>query len=489
MIRRIATNASALAVGGVVAQIAFVSIEVAIARHLGQADYGVFSSVYAIALTSLFVIDLGMSWRLIESGSRDPASIAELLGTTVALKLIGFVLLYPIVVLALMAIGYDGRTVSFFGIFFGYALALALQDSLMAVYTARQRMVVNAMFQGGTPIVIAAFVTVALALGGGLDGVGVGFVAGGLLVTGVWATLTWRLERPRTRLAATGGILRGSYLYGLTGLLSQVFYKSDILLLSALATMPQVGIYAAGYKLLDLANKVPVLGARVMSPALFQQSRADAAQYRSSADGFVRVATGAGLITAIAVYPSADWLIDLLFGGGYGEAAAVLRVLSASIALKFVVVALQTVLTTRDQHRMRTSALALATAATALGHWMLIPRLGVVGAATAVVGGEALLAILYLFGTADSRLRSLLSKRLGAASLAASAGLVAPAGIGVVGPTASVVGAVTTIAALFATRYVRPAEVRSLLRGITAKPAEPVPETVHSFSPSGARRD
>lgn len=312
MIRRIATNASALAVGGVVAQIAFVSIEVAIARHLGQADYGVFSSVYAIALTSLFVIDLGMSWRLIESGSRDPASIAELLGTTVALKLIGFVLLYPIVVLALMAIGYDGRTVSFFGIFFGYALALALQDSLMAVYTARQRMVVNAMFQGGTPIVIAAFVTVALALGGGLDGVGVGFVAGGLLVTGVWATLTWRLERPRTRLAATGGILRGSYLYGLTGLLSQVFYKSDILLLSALATMPQVGIYAAGYKLLDLANKVPVLGARVMSPALFQQSRADAAQYRSSADGFVRVATGAGLITAIAVYPSADWLIDLL---------------------------------------------------------------------------------------------------------------------------------------------------------------------------------
>lgn len=462
MLRRMATNAVALALGGIVAQVVFVSIEIAIARTLGSSDYGLFSSVSAIALTSLFVIDLGTSWRLIESGSRNPESIAELLGTTVVLKFIGFLVLYPIVALAMSALGYDGRTVGFFLIFFGYTLTLAVQDSLAAVHTAHQRMVVNALFQGGTPLAIAAFVALALALGGGLNGVGLGYVAGGLLITGVWGVLTWRAERPRVRMAATGGILRSSYLYGLTGLLSQIFYKSDILLLSALTSMSQVGIYSAARKLLDLVYKFPILAARVVAPALFQQSRADVALYRSSADAYLRVTTAAGLLLAVASYPSADWLIGILFGDTYVGAGAVLRVLSASLALKGLVVALQTVLTTSDQHGLRTRALAIAATAAALGHWTLIPRMGVLGAALAVVGGDILLSMLYLGGIADHRLRTTLATRVATAGVAAAAGVAAPIVFGISGPTASTLGVLACCAMLAVTGYVRPAEVRLL---------------------------
>jgi len=336
--------------------------------------------------------------------------------------------------------------------------------------------VINGVFQGGTPLVIAGFVAVGLALGGSLGAVGLGYVAGGLTITGVWAVLTWRAERPRVRIAATGEILRGSYLYGLTGLLSQVFYKSDILLLSALTSMSQVGIYAAAYKLLDLTYKIPILGARVVSPALFQQSQSDVSLYRTSADGYLRLTTAVGVLLAVACYPSADWLIGLLFGEGYGGAAMVLRVLSASLALKFLVVALQTVLTTRDQHGLRTRALAVATAVAAAGHWILIPRLGGTGAAYSVVGGETLLSVLYLGGIADGRLRATLVLRVATAGIAAAAGIGAPAVFGLTGPAASIIGVVACAATLLAIGYVRPGEVSRLLQQIRAGKVPPVAE-------------
>lgn len=480
MLRRMATNAAALAVGGVVAQIAFVSVEVAIARHLGQADYGVFSSVYVIALTSLFIIDLGMSWRMIESGSREPDTIAELLGTTAVLKLISFVLLYPLIVLGLSVLGYDARTIGFFAVFFGYALVLGLQDSLMAVYTARQRMVVNAVFQGGSPVVIALFVAVAMMFGGGLNTVGVAYVVGGLMITGVWAVMTWRMEHPRVRIGSSGKILRGSYLYGLTGLISQLFYKSDILLLSALTTMPQVGIYAAGYKLLDLAYKIPILGSRVVSPAMFQQSHTDDSGYRVSADGFVRISTASGLLFAVAVYPSTEWFIGLTFGADYAQAATVLRILSASLALKFIAASLQTVLTTRGQHRMRTGILAVAATAAGVGHVVLIPMFGANGAAMSVVAGETILCASYLRGVGDVPLRALLTRRFLGASLAGASAVLAPGWLGLTGPTASAVALVVCAATLLATGFVRLAELRSLRRGIAASPTRHASEVAGS---------
>ena len=459
VLARLATNAAALAIGGVVAQVAFISVEIVIARELGAADYGVFATIQAFALANLIILDLGMTWWAIESGSRKPETIAELLGTTMVLKLLGFAVLYPLASLGLLLLGYDERTIEFFLIFFLYSLMMAMQDSLSAVYTARQRMVVNALYQGGAALVIAVLVVAAIVLGAGLNGVGFGYLAGGLLVTLVWAAQTSRTEKPRVRLAATREILRGSYLYGFTGLLVHIFRRGDILLLSVLTSMPQVGIYAAGSKLLDLAYKVPMVGALVVSPTMFQQSQTNDVLYRRSADLFVRVNTAAGLLLALTCYHGAQWLIRLIFGTGYGQAAIVLQVLSTSFVLKFLSYALQTVLTTRGQHAFRTSVLAISTAVAAVAYCVLIPLYGAVGAAISVVLAETVLVILYLRGIADSLLRLELAKRSIAAAVAFGAGVLIPVILGITGPLGSMLGVVACFVALFLTRYTTMSEL------------------------------
>lgn len=471
MLGRIATNAAALAIAGLVAQLIFVSIEVAIARQLGQEDYGAFATVYVFAVTIWVSIDLGTSWRLIESGSRDPSTIAELLGTTAALKVIGLLLLWPVVAGGLVLLEYDSRIIVLFLIFFVYAVAISLQDSIAAAYTARQRMVINAAFQAGTPIAIAILVAVALMIGGDLYSVGFMYGLAGLGATTLWLVLVFRAERPRVRFASSGEILRGSYLYGISGFLSQLFYKSDVMLLSALAPIQQVGIYAAGYKLLDLAYKAPIISAKVVSPALFVQHQADVEQYGRSVDAFVRISTVAGIIPAIVCYLNAPLIIGLLFGPGFEEAALVLQVLSVSFVLKFVGGALQTVLTTRGQHRLRTAGLACSVGAGMAGHVLLIPLYGAVGAAFAVVGAETLLVLIYLVGIADAALRRLLGRRLAVAVVAGAAALTLAAVVGLGRIGASAVGLAACVGVLLAFGYLTSADLMVLRASVTGRKA------------------
>src|SRR6478672_8162245 len=117
LLRRMTLNAAALAVGGVVAQACLMLVEALVARKLGGSDYGVFSTVQAIALTSLHVFEFGMGWKLIEDGSRDPRTIAPLLGTTLVLKFGLAGLVYVALLLGLPLAGYETNVVSFFAIF------------------------------------------------------------------------------------------------------------------------------------------------------------------------------------------------------------------------------------------------------------------------------------------------------------------------------------------------------------------------------------
>ena len=54
-IRRLAKNAIALAIGGLVAQIAFLFVEAYIARRLGQTTYGIFSTALQLRGIKLFL--------------------------------------------------------------------------------------------------------------------------------------------------------------------------------------------------------------------------------------------------------------------------------------------------------------------------------------------------------------------------------------------------------------------------------------------------
>ena len=322
VVKKVALNALALATGGIVAQVCFLFIEALIARRLGSEAYGTYGTVYAIALQAGCIAEMGMAWKLLEEGSRDHAAIPRILGTTIVLKLVFCGLLYLPMLALLQLLGYSQEVIGFFSIFFGYAVLLAVQDSLAAVYAAHQRMHVSALFQGAIPVAILACVAIATQFAHQLETIAWAYIAGAALVVSIWTWRTFLAEHPRVEMRRAGEILRGSYLYGITGVLYQIILRIDLVLLSLLREMSEVGLFAASDKLADMGLKAGTLSARVISPVLFAQSRHDPEGYRRTCKLVIRGVSVIGVFGCVALALLAEPLLVAVFGKPFGAATA-----------------------------------------------------------------------------------------------------------------------------------------------------------------------
>lgn len=468
-IRKLAKNAAALAVGGIAAQAAFVLVEALVARRLSQELYGVFSTVFVLTYLSIWVVDSGIGWKLVQDGSRRAAEIPRLLGTALLLRTGIFLAFYPLAVGMVSLLGYDPRVLILFGIFYGYVLIMVVQDSLVSVYAAQQRMEVNALYQGLTPVVICLLAYFLVARDQSINTVAYAYLAGSGLVTAVWLGLTVRRVKPWVDFRGAPEILKGSYQYGLSGLLGYTFLRVDILLMSLLRDMSEVGIYAAAAKLLDLANKIPILSARVVAPMLFQKSHEDPAAYRKICNAMLRVATGVAMAIGLSFNLLAEPLITFVFGEKYANAAIILQILGAAFALRFVSTALQTVLSTSDLHARRTKSIALATAVNIGFNLILIPLYGGIGAAISVILGNLVLISAFLFAARQpvdvgAALRGILIAAAWAGAAVIVARYVTP------DPLLAWLLAISLFAAaLAATGFINRKQVVRLVRGVMAR--------------------
>lgn len=125
--------------------------------------------------------------------------------------------------------------------------------------------------------------------------------------------------------------------------------------------MAEVGLCAAGYKLLDLGFKIPIMAVRVVAPALFEQHARNLRAYGMINNAMLRLATLCGLMVSLVLFSCAEPIIQSIFGDEYRQAASILRVVSATFAIKFIYIGLETTLTTSHRHRQCTLTLALAT--------------------------------------------------------------------------------------------------------------------------------
>ena len=379
--RRIALNTVALVSGGVLAQICFVSIEVLIARILGQSSYGVFGTVFSLSMSIAVVADMGMTWKLIEDGSRNLRAIPELLGTTLVLKLLFCGVVYVAALLTLPAAGYGLEVTEVFAVFFAYAVIVIIQETLAGVYAAHQRMHVSAFFQGSAPLLILFGVGMVSWLSPTLQAIAWAYVLGSGVVTGLWTYLTFRNENPIVRMRQSLRILSGSYLYGISAILYQIGLGIELILLSLLRDLGEVGLFAAANKFCTLALKAGDVMSRVLSPLLFLQSEHDPEAYRRTCKILLRGVSVFGTFGCLSLALLAEPLLGLIFGEPYRAASSALVLLAISLYARIVAIALQMILSASGEHVRRTGSLGVSLAVAISGGLLLIPSFGIAGAA------------------------------------------------------------------------------------------------------------
>lgn len=395
--QRLMTNAGALALGGIVAQAAFVGLEALVARQVGTTSYGIYSSSYVLIMLVAHLMDVGMYWKLVQDGARDPATIRNNLGTMMVARLLVFVAAYPVFLLALWLMGETPAEIAFFSLFAFFGVQVGIQELLGAVYTARQRMAMSALFQAAMPVSILVITAVLVIPDPTLPRLGIAYIVGAGLVTTLWTWQTWKRERPQVKLREIGPILRSCFHYGVSGLVWNVYLRVGVLVLTFVSGLEQVAFFAAAFKLIDLLFKMAVLTNRVVAPRLYADSQHNPADFAKSSEILLRMTVAAGALGSVLLYVGGAWLIDLVYGSSFAASGQLIRILGISLMLKTIALIAQTIIAAADDHSYRMKIVAAATAIAIAAAVPLAAEWGAVGVAYAVVAGDVVLLALLMW--------------------------------------------------------------------------------------------
>jgi O-antigen/teichoic acid export membrane protein len=252
-------------------------------------------------------------------------------------------------------------------------------------------------------------------------------------------------------------------------LLASVAGRVDIVVLSRLSGLREVGVYAAAARLYEASLMLPTIAALSVMPTLARLYASDRGYFRDVLALSMRLSLGAGFAIALAVAALSDPIIHLLYRPEQAGAAESLRwLIFGAVMMTLDQILSSTMMAARAQATDLRS-LMLGFAVLVVGLVVLVPRFAALGAAMAVttaIGCRVLYRVRWVVGLLDLRhvVRDLGLVLL--AVLVAIAALVGALPFGAPAALGASLGAY--LLALAATGALRPAAILDARRRLVA---------------------
>jgi O-antigen/teichoic acid export membrane protein len=188
--------------------------------------------------------------------------------------------------------------------------------------------------------------------------------------------------------------LRDSIPMGMSIVVISFYSYFNYILLGTLATARDVGIYSAAYKILELVSIIAVLTWQAFFPSLSQTFTENREQLQQLGQRFVQVMLTVGLPVGLGCFVLADQIVVFIYGPGFSESTASLRVLSISCVGAYLSVSFGNSLLAFNHQRYYLFAVATAATVNVLLALSLIKTWGPLGAATSTTIAEVTAATL-----------------------------------------------------------------------------------------------
>jgi O-antigen/teichoic acid export membrane protein len=445
-------------------------------RVLGAEGVGAYTFAGVLITYFDIVAGWGLATLITRDVARDYTASGRYLGNATAIRLVlwlGALAVTAVVTGPLSpTLGIDGTLALAIWLLVLGLLPGLLSGVVSALFTAHERMDVPAAVT-----VLSTISKVVLGLGALFGGFGYVGLAAVSIVTNVLtlmvlvAVYSWQIGLPRPRVEPrTLWLFVGlSFPLMINGLLNQLFFKIDVLLLKPLAGDLALGWYSTAYKLIDGLQVIPASFVLALFPLLSRYALADPARLVRLSETGLKALLALAFPLAVGTTILAEPAILLLAGSSYlPESAFALQILIWYLPLSFVNGLLQYVLIAVNRQRTLTLAFAVGVAFNVGANLLLIPLYGYIAAAIVTVISEVVLLAPFLWVARQSAGSIRLFSVAWRPALAA---LVMGLPVWFVHswstPLAVLAGALTFGAALVVLRAVTPeeqAQLRSLLR-------------------------
>lgn len=453
--RRVAESVSTLAAGDIVNKAARFAAIIVLTRALPLDQYGLLNLGVALGGIAVVIMRLGLP----DLGARE-AAVAhdrreELAARIITPQAVGFVALTLLACAVVLAV--EPRWAPFVLVSAASTLGLALSADWLLRGMERMVSLAIASALGGVVALLGALVVAALS-----DSAIAGLAALGVaeLAAVAWTWRAARLRRvPRPTLRGLGGLLAESWPLALAGVIMYAYYANiDTVLLAAIRSIEEAGLYSAPYRLFLALNVVGIFAAYALLPLI---ARAVDAGTGAEAERLVvsclMPLAGFGLLCLGMAEVAGSQLLELVFGTPFAAMGTTFVLLCAAVpwyAIGYPVG--YSAIATGRQRRLLAGA-GVAGVINVVLNVALIPPLGAEGAALATTVAMLAAALTWL------RAQGLLARLAALVSVLA----IATAGAGAAAIFDTIrpgIGAVTLAAAAVLLVLSGPREIRRLLR-------------------------
>ncbi|HEY9041759.1 MAG TPA: flippase [Rheinheimera sp.] len=214
----------------------------------------------------------------------------------------------------------------------------------------------------------------------------------------------WPGYHPRWFNATQAKLLlkRSSWLW-LSGIVSVIYLKIDIVMLGAMAGTEQAGIYAAASRLSELWYVFPATLAARYYPDMIKTHQQGWTPYYLKLRRYAILFFSSALAIALVMSVSAPWIISLLFGDGFASAIDVLRIHIWAGCFVFVRYLISQHLLITEQEPLSLLSHGIGAALNIGLNLWLIPVMGITGAAWATLISYAYASFFFLFFARSTR--------------------------------------------------------------------------------------
>lgn len=390
-IRTIAKNAGALFVGLIIYNVLGFFITMYTARYLGATGFGILS--LALSITGIFAVfsDLGLSTLMIRDVARDKSLTDRYVTNVSILKILLAGLTFGLVALTVTVLGYPKLISTVIYLITVSTVLNAFATVLTAVFQANEKM----EYMSVNYILTGVLLTVGTAIGiyYGLDVVYFAYV---YVVSSLFVLILttiiylWKFSLPELELDLSfwRPVLKEAWPFGVTGLLVNIYYWVDSVILSVLIGTEVVGWYNAAYKLIVVILFIPSVLNMTIFPVMSRLYVKSEDSLRYVYEKYFKYMAIIAIPMGVGTTLLANKIILLIFGSQYTPSVVALQILIWSSVIIFLSGAFTILVQTSNKQMVVTQITAVNVVLNVVLNLILIPHFSYIAASVVTVVTE-----------------------------------------------------------------------------------------------------
>ncbi len=379
-----------------------------VARYLGPERFGVFS--YAQSFVGLFtaIATLGLDGIVVRELVKDESRSGELIGTAFWLKLVGALLVLLFLAVAVNFTSNDHYTNI---LIFIIASATIFQSfNVVDFYFQSKVMSKYVVYANVISLLLSSIVKITLIM---IEAPLVAFawvvlfdsvvLAGGFLYFFV-KNSTFGIRQLRFSKSTAVALLKDSWPLILSGVVVSIYMRIDQVMIKEMLDAKAVGQYAAAVRLSEAWYFIPVIISSSLFPAIINAKKKSEELYYQRLQKLYDLMVWIAIAIALPMTFLSDWVINLLYGEAYHQAGGVLMVhIWAGVFVFFASAWSKDMLVNNNQNIFIYYDL-FSVSINIILNIVLIPMIGIIGAAIATAISIPLTYILFYFFYKEQKL-------------------------------------------------------------------------------------